>query len=349
MKPPTVFLFRATRLVGVEIELDASSTAPVHTVDVSGWERRGDGSIRRGWEYVMAIPQPYTVARDFIRRFCATATDKKIYAGKRGSTHVHVQAHDLTHWQMYALSKFYWECREFIGRLVPPSRNANSYCPIKDPGRLDAFVQSWNLGHHYANREEACRPPGGMISGFFAQHRYNAVNLSPVRVANPLHRSVEFRQGGASTRFASSYGWTSFCVALVELASKVTANSLIETPTTWSSFVGMIAKFDTRLADWLEWRTDYLYRTPTEEDLAAVIDAMGDGRDYGLFTVSRRADLSLNVGRMALETLVSRGTVARESRAVNVDGLSTAVDKFILKALDQTSTVDRYFAIVSQR
>jgi hypothetical protein len=297
----------------------------------------------------MAVPQPYNAVRDYTRRFCAAASDKKIYAGKRGSTHVHVQAHDLTHWQMYALSKFYWDCRDFIGRLVPPSRNKNDYCPIKDPGRFDSFVQSWNLGHHYATREEACRPPGGTSGGFFTQHRYNAVNLSPVRVADPLKRSVEFRQGAASTRFASSYGWASFCVALVEMASAVTANDLVEAPTTWSSFVGTIAKIDTRLADWMEWRADYLYRTPTDEDLSAVIEAMGDGRDYGLFPVSRRADVSLNVGRMALEVLVSQGIVARESRAINVDGLPTAVDKFVLKALNQTSTVDRYFAIVSQR
>lgn len=348
MKPPTVFAFRTGRLCGVEIELDASFSAPVHAVDVNGWSRKGDGSIHRGWEYVLEPAVPYVQLRDTMRRFCATASDKKVYAGKKGSTHVHVQAHDISHWQMYALSHFYYEARSFICKLVPPSRvKDNIYCPIKPVDDYQSFCRSWNLGYFYENRSQACRPPH--VGSFVTQGRYNAVNLSPVRVEDPMQRSIEFRQGAASTRFASAYGWSSFCVALVEMVKNLQEGQLLTVPTTWSSFVGIIASFDANLAQWAEWRADYLYREPSEDDFTAISDAMGDGRDYGLFTVARRADLSLSVARRALDQLVERGVIAKVARTVSTNMGPAVVDKYVLQALDQTSTVDRYFSIVSQR
>jgi hypothetical protein len=348
MKPPTVFAFRTGRLVGVEIELDASYSAPVHAVDVAGWSRKPDASVYRGWEYVLEPAIPFTQLRDSVRRFCATASDKKVYAGKKGSTHVHVQAHDITHWQMYALSHFYYEARDFICKLVPPSRvTGNIYCPIKAVGDFNSFYQSWNLGFFYANRAAACRPTH--VGSFVTQGRYNAVNLSPVRVEDPMQRSIEFRQGAASTRFASSYGWSAFCVALVEMVKNLPEGQLLTVPTTWSSFVGIISNFDAALGQWVEWRADYLYRDANEDDVSAVSDVMGDGRDYGLFTVARRADMSLNVAKKVLDLLIQRGSVSKVGRTVVTNGTSAVVDKFVLQALDQTSTVDRYFSIVSQR
>jgi len=300
--------YASNRLIGIELEYDAGGTEFTKpTLIPSGWSEKYDGSLRNGFEYVLEPALSYNQALPVVQTFCDAFNAAKTNISTRGGYHIHVQAHDYDdqHHDSTRLCKIYKHFQPIINSLVGKSRVGNSYCQGVTVADRDALIRNFHLTTPARNRGEAK-----------GSRNYSAVNLAMMRCTNPNHRTIEFRQQSSSKRLACVWGWATLMVALVDLAKNeelcgrwlrkmVTLGNFKEMLGEHSSLVGA-----TGLAEWVQWRHDYLNAEPTPQFLEQ-LQAACTNRPSGLFTLARAVDANLAVVKKAADMLVESGALSK--------------------------------------
>ena len=117
-----------------------------------------------------------------------------------------------------------------------------------------------------------------------------------MRCSNAEHRSVEFRQGSSSKRFANIYGWSTFVTALTDMArdpglmilathSPKNLGGLLEVVNQWQ-----LARCGHNIVEWIKWRHEIMNGQPTDDMTSRLVTLLQSG-PQGLFSVSTRYQL----------------------------------------------------------
>ena len=304
--PGPVPTYPSTRLIGLELELDAGSTQFKSPGRVDGWSDHSDGSLSNGREYVLNPPLPVTEALATVQAFLKAANAVKMNTTRKGGYHVHVQAHDLGYENMDSvvrLVKLYTHFQSVIDTLVAKSRCYNYYCPPYSMYSVNVsyLVKKFGLNYPATSRGDAK-----------GTRAYSAVNLAMLRCVTKPERSVEFRQGSVSKRVECVWGWACFVTALVDLSHDTGADKVLSKPATLESLAWLIdyqcAKLGGKLlGEWIHWRYHFLNDKPTKEQIEDCVRAASRRKPVGLFTISRLMDVNLAMAKKSIEEAVSQG------------------------------------------
>lgn len=309
MKNAPITVCPLYRLVGLEVELDPGSAAFHQPTLPDGWKAITDGSIPRGMEYIMTTPLPAIEAATSIKAFSDACIKAKMYASKAGALHVHVQVSDYDHDDAGRLAALYDHYQLVIDRLVAPSRRSpvhNTYCaPLPSRITKDQLVALFNLDRPAANRSEA--------KG--SRHRM-VLNFAPLRVSNPLERSIEFRQPSVSKKYINLYGWATFAIGLVELARHQRyARRYIKLKPTLTNFIWMMKRIEkltgiSNLAEWARWRVAYMGGEYSPELPRKLYGLISRGA-HGLFYIARGLNINVGTAKRLVENEVEKGNIIK--------------------------------------
>lgn len=112
--------------IGVEVELEGT----LHTGDLANrfWIVKPEGSLREGYEYVLAKPAKLSeliaVGKEFDGMMEKSRPKKTI----RCSTHIHVNVNNKTIRQLYNIIGYYYLVEELLVRTQGPVRTGNLFC-----------------------------------------------------------------------------------------------------------------------------------------------------------------------------------------------------------------------------
>lgn len=307
MPNPPVINYRSSRLIGIELEVDAGSTK-LRLPDLhEGWEKKADGSLRNGYEFVLNPALPQETAETTVRTFLEALDKARANTTKRGGLHVHVQAsdYDEDHIDSFSLAKLYSHFQPVIDTLVGKSRVNNQYCqPYRAGITKDQLISMFNMDSPATDRNSAR-----------VSRRYSVVNFAMMRCARPAMRSVEFRQGSPSKRHECVWGWATLMVCLVDMALEplLMEHEIMREEPTLANFAQLISFHEQRkgfsgVADWVLWRHDYINADPTEDQIARAVSLMGHA-PRGLFHISRSMDINLPLAAKIMDQAERLGLV----------------------------------------
>lgn len=295
---PPIPAYPSSRLIGLEIELDAPR-AVLHTpVLPANWQCKPDASLSNGREFILESPVPLAEVYHSVEAFSRAVIAAKMHAGSRGGFHVHVGAADYTTAQAYQLVKLYSHFKEQIDLLCGKSRINNRHCsPFPAALSEDDLCTTFSLNTVATGRAAAK-----------TARRTYAINLAMLRCADPLDRSIEFRQQSASKRFCNIYGWACFCAALVDLAqNRQAVIRFTSRPASWRTFISLCRRAERihhadRLVEWVEWRRSYLHPEKFSADVVHKLAAylMGS-KPRGLYSIAQAVELNYAAAKALLE------------------------------------------------
>jgi hypothetical protein len=301
MIEPVIPTYPSNRKIGVEMEVDPGCNGPRVSVDVTGWEAKGDGSLsHNGREFVMNPPKKLPEAHAVIKDLCSKLVDIKVH--KSGSIHVHVQVADYTHDDAYHLVKLYTHFQSVIDSLVGRSRHNNHFCPAYPKSiTKSGLISKFRLNDSACNRSFAK-----------GARQFSVANLAMMRCSTPSHRTIEFRQGSVSKKAICVIGWATFLVCLTDMALYVDTTTLSRP--TLPHLLDLIKAHELRVgskgvADWVQWRHDYLNAEPTEEMIQLLMTKVG--KKCGIYSVSQALNTNLAVAKALLVEATNRGLVTQ--------------------------------------
>lgn len=297
-KPVPNFEYPSSRLVGIELEIDPgrSGCGPIEAAE--GWSSKGDGSLScYGCELVLEPAVPLSSAREAIERQCASL--KNINVKARGGFHVHVQTPSESLENIWQLTLWYAAAQEHINKLVGQSRINNRFAMPYDGRTRSAWKDLFQLDQPASNRQDAK-----------GSRQYWCVNPAMWRCRRHTDRSIEFRQGSISKRAFVVYGWACLMTCLVDLAARKPAPNTLS----WGQFKAEIAEQTEiagghGMAEWLEWRQDYLHGNPSLEMINKLVSVIGTSR-VGMYGASRKLDVSLPFAKKLLAEASRRGVLS---------------------------------------
>lgn len=306
--------FESSRKVGLELEYDSGSAARRDPPSVQGWSRKHDGSLRSGYEYVLEPCLQLGTAKAAVAAFCKASDSAKLNLHKSGGFHVHVQSPEfglvngeLTPYSV-RLAMLYAHFQEGIDRLVAKSRHSNNYCSKFSGNTASSVNTTFNLASPAESRSIA---KSSRVS--------KVVNLAMCRTLNPEQRSIEFRQGSASTNFDSVWGWTCFVTFLVEAVVRGLDSNLSRYSSDLAGLVEFCSQVDrqigSNIAEWVVWRDHYLNRPPTDEEVASVANVV-TRKPHGIFHIARKLSMNFALAQRTAEEAARRNIVSE----VTVDG-----------------------------
>jgi len=307
--PPTPNI-QSTRLVGIELEFDSCGTQyrEPRGGTPRGWEKKTDGSLRNGYEYVMNPPVCIRDVNPVIERFSTAFLEAKTNLGKRGGFHVHVSAPDYDIGpDCFKLAQFYSKFQGVINSLLAASRHNNSFCPPYPSRITEASVtQMFNLNQPAQNRYMAK-----------CSRAYSVVNMAMMRAAQPNDRTVEFRQGSPSKRFENIQGWaafTVFCTDIVKLPQVLTYCYNLPGPDNLEKLLKVAYRYEeatgsSNMAAWIKWRHDYMNQAPDADLITRAVQSLGGGT-HGIFHVARALNVNNGVALKVLQAALSQGRIS---------------------------------------
>jgi len=303
------------RKLGLEIEIDLGNNGDLSDLpDIQGWIKKGDGSLTHGYEYTFNGPCTPSTSKERCERFCQSIKDVNVH--RSGGFHVHVQGNNYSHEDAYNLCLIYTKFQDVINKLVAPSRVSNTYCEAYSWTSLRhhtpaSFAQAYNLTPLVSSRGSAKN----------VANRYRAVNTNMLACRDEADRSIEFRQGSVSKRFGVVYGWPCFLAALTELAQckdlfdevlsarSIQLRDLLAVLHAWESKSG-----STGVADWVEWRYNYLNQKPDDAELRLALEAIAE-KPIGLYGLSRKIDINLAVTKRIIDDLLAKGLIFKRANS----------------------------------
>ena len=307
MNPAPIPVYPSSRLIGLELEIDPGSTGAAPPASVQGWNRHRDGSLsQNGSEFVLDPPLTLEDAKSVVQGFATVMS--KVNTLKAGGFHVHVQTPDDVRPAKIAaaVAKIYTHFQTQINRLLGKSRHNNRYCPpFSSCPSETTLTNEFQLNEQARNRADAK-----------CSRAYRTVNFAMLRCVTPAHRTIEFRQGSVTKRYECIIGWAAFCVALVEISfNEELVAKVLNSSASWKNLVNMVRTHQelvgaTNIAEWLEWRREYMEAKPTEAQLKAAAEILGT-KPHGVFFVSRKLDINLPLTEKILQELTDRGLAAK--------------------------------------
>ena len=301
------------RKLGLEIEIDLGHHGDLSDLpDIQGWIKKSDGSLDHGHEYTFNGPVTPGTSKERCERFCKSVLDVNVH--KKGGFHVHVQGSNYTHEDCFNLCRIYTKFQHVIDKLVAPSRVGNTYCQPYSLSTLENHtVESFARAYHLT---PLCSDRGSAKN---CTNRYRTVNTNMMCCREENQRSIEFRQGSVSKRFSVVYGWPCFLVALVEIAKveDVFAETMGKRTVNLQDLLTMIHKWEvlsgsTDVANWVEWRYNYLNQKPDDAELRLALEAIAEA-PVGLYGLSRKIDINLAVTKRIIDDLLAKGLIFKKA------------------------------------
>ena len=319
-------VYESPRLVGLELEYDSGNAQfRQPTTMPLNWVSKHDGSLRNGREFVLEPAVSYNDLMPYVQRFTEEFDQIKIGLTTRGGFHVHVQSHDYTHDDAFNLAKLYTHFQPVIDSLLGQSRVNNRYCPpFPTDLTKEQLVTEFNLNEPAANRERAKW-----------SRVYRVINFAMMRCSNAEHRSVEFRQGSSSKRFANIYGWSTFVTALTDMArdpglmilathSPKNLSGLLEVVNQWQ-----LARCGHNIVEWIKWRHEIMHGQPTDDMTSRLVTLLQSG-PQGLFSVSTSLDINYPMAKKLLTEAHQRGIITTQGNRYK---LCRVIDEVALEDL----------------
>ena len=139
-----------------------------------------------------------------------------------------------------------------------------------------------------------------------------------LRCETPEHRSIEFRQGSPSKRFANIFGWATFVTALTDMARDPDLVEMaLECRKTLDGLLEVVAEWEQRhgcqnLGAWLKWRHDIMNQEPTPEMMQALLAYMTVPR--GLFSIATHLNINYPTVLRLVEKAVNDGLLISAGR-----------------------------------
>jgi hypothetical protein len=278
------------------------------------WVSKYDGSLRNGKEYVLEPAVKYNDLKPHVKAFADAFDPIKIGLTTRGGFHVHVQAHDYSHDDAFNLAKLYTYFQPAIDSLLGESRANNRFCtPFESGFTKQQLIEEFELNREAPSREQAK----------YAR-RYRVINFAMMRCTNPQHRSIEFRQGSPSKRFANIYGWSTFVTALTDMARNNAVMILADNlEPNIGGLVALVKEWQLyhesaqRLDKWIKWRYKIMNDQPTSEDVDRVLGLLRD-ESCGLFSIATRLDINYPMAKKALKKLMEGGLVEQSGNKYRI-------------------------------
>ena len=299
---------QSRRKLGLEIEVDVGHGGSRESINrsIQGWSLQGDGSLANGIEFIFDGPVLVDTAKERVERFCTTIKDVNVH--RRGGYHVHVQGNNYSHADSFSIALLYTKCQNVINKLVASSRIDNTYCKawtVADfRNGVEAFIRTCNL----TTQSSPTRGSAKHVAG-----RYRTVNLNMMSCRDENQRSIEFRQGSVSKRFAVVFGWATLVLALAEAAKdNVKVNRLPEN-CSLQDMLAFLRDYErssgsTNVSNWVQWRYDYLNQKPDDAELRLALETIAGG-PVGLYGLSRKLDINLAVCKRLLDELTAKNLI----------------------------------------
>lgn len=181
-------------LMGIEVEIDNDGSHDGCTFPVNyspEWQRKGDGSLANGWEYVLTAPLKGQTLVDAVYKLYSEPT--QVYRTYTGSTHIHINMMDGV--STDALRALVLISYAFESLLYYVGDNTRQWCGYasrltSSPAEVLESIISDTTGHAFQNAVSSAG-------------RYYGLNL------NALHRygSVEFRYFPTAESPEELLGW----------------------------------------------------------------------------------------------------------------------------------------------
>jgi hypothetical protein len=319
-------VYESPRLVGLELEYDSGNAQFREPNPLPlNWVAKHDGSLRNGREFVLEPAVSYNQLMPYVQRFTEEFDQIKIGLTTRGGFHVHVQAHDYTHDDAFNLAKLYTHFQSVIDSLLGQSRVNNRYCPpFPADFTKERLVAEFKLTEPAENRERAKW-----------SRVFRVINFAMMRCSNAQHRSVEFRQGSPSKRFANIYGWSTFVTALTDMArdpglmilathSPQSLEGLLEVVKQWQ-----LARCGQNIVEWIQWRYEIMNGQPTDDMISRLVTLLQSG-PQGLFSVSTSLDINYPIAKKLLTEAHQRGIITPQGNRYK---LCRVIDEVALEDL----------------
>jgi hypothetical protein len=228
-------------LFGVELELENLSALP----EIDAWNVKNDNSLRNGYEFILRVPLGGDELKAAIERFYS---QKLRYTnGPRTSTHIHVNATDMTVDQLRTMIILMYTIEDALFLAIGEMRKWAGYAmPLRDmePNRLREILSSNDLRTLMQN-----------ISTKRNQDRYYGFNISVQK-----HGTVEFRYFPGGPTKEELTAW----VDLVHSIKKAAMNNALQGLANYAYASGDLVRF---LRDILPeyWYTKLLGLTTPEQ------------------------------------------------------------------------------------
>jgi len=328
-------VYESPRLVGLELEYDSGNAQFREPNPLPlNWVAKHDGSLRNGREFVLEPAVSYNQLMPYVQRFTEEFDQIKIGLTTRGGFHVHVQAHDYTHDDAFNLAKLYTHFQSVIDSLLGQSRVNNRYCPpFPADFTKERLVAEFKLTEPAENRERAKW-----------SRVFRVINFAMMRCSNAQHRSVEFRQGSPSKRFANIYGWSTFVTALTDMArdpglmilathSPQSLEGLLEVVKQWQ-----LARCGQNIVEWIQWRYEIMNGQPTDDMISRLVTLLQSG-PQGLFSVSTSLDINYPIAKKLLTEAHQRGIITPQGNRYKLCRVIDEVALEDLSLLREAATV----------
>lgn len=199
--------FISNCLIGVEHELEGARGTDFEQ-DFSAWNAIRDGSLRdSGIEYVLKAPlagEPLVEAINLLGAYVEGR--RNICVNERTSTHIHMDARDMTPRQLLTFCVVYTTFEQAIFSMCEDSRLENNFCiPVrKNAGVINRLSQlSKNIDSSRAVEQLASD-----------NYRYAALNMAALR----RFGSLEFRMRESLTDPSSLKDWINIFLSIKEFA-----------------------------------------------------------------------------------------------------------------------------------
>lgn len=178
-------LLPASGAIGIEIELENSETG--NWPSVEGWDKKDDGSLRGGKEYVFAGPQSGARAIQSIENMHAAMKKVKPDPTFRCSTHIHLDVRDLDWVKYERLILAYMVFEDVFFDHCDRRRRSSNFCvPFMNNDWLSGRFGRQVIGRKAENHK---------FQGIGGWPKYSALNLQ----VGASFGSVEFRGSHAMT------------------------------------------------------------------------------------------------------------------------------------------------------
>jgi len=220
------------RFISTEIEIAGSDPKKANFVNeaIEKWAAIAveDGSLPvEGYE-INTAPAKDEMFDKEITEICDALKKANAIVTKRCGLHVHLDARDMTYYDLRKILQVYWAVEDDMFSMLPASRRDNRYClrVKRDQGWSDVIHKKlsnkmwreamtekmYSFKHDPMNK----RPQNGFRKRKYEQARYYALNLHSWF----YRKTIEFRHHHGTADKTKIINWARICESVVDFAMK---------------------------------------------------------------------------------------------------------------------------------
>ena len=197
-------------LFGVEVEMEFKQGSRAIYEDFEGFDKKDDGSLRGGIEYVFSRPSNYKKSLELIKNLYDGLKKHEYVISERTSTHIHMDVRDFNPYQLASLFTLYYFYEASFLNYASEDRRNNKYCitglvsPLSIKNSFDLFSDDYSIADALASSRH---------------RRYCAMNaLEAIRNFG----SVEFRFFEGNLEYEKFETWLKMLCSLGSIAKTYT-------------------------------------------------------------------------------------------------------------------------------